>query len=207
MAFDNFDSLKAAIKTWSHRDEIVGDLAADCIAMAEQEIFYGANPMRLLEMVTESVLTATAKTLALPAGLLELRNVSIEVDGCYYRLSNIPLQQVPDFGDEEGVPSSYAIAGGLVFDLIPDQSYNVKLEYYAKPDALTPSNATNIVLQKYPTAYLFGGVAAAQLFAGEDDIANEYTIRMRDVIARANSDAENLSYGSMPSVFIEGGAP
>ena len=207
MALDSFDNLKAAIKTWSHRDEIVGQLADDCVTMAEQEIFYGATPMRLIEMVAEDITAATTKNLALPDDLLEIRNVSIEVDDCYYRLRNIPLQQMPDRGDEEGVPSAYSITSGLVFDVIPDQSYNIKVEYYAKPSALSSASPTNIVLQKYPTAYLFGGIAAALLYAKEDEMASEYTIRMRDVIARANSDAEALSYGSMPTVFIDGCLP
>lgn len=207
MALDNYSDLKQSIRLWSKRSDVVGQIANDCVTMAEQEIFYGATPIRLVEMVTETITASSTRKLAFPADMLELRNLSVEVDGCYHRLKIIPLQQMPDVDGDEGVPSAYCITNQFVFDVTPDQSYNFKIEYYAKPAALSDTDTTNIVLQKYPNAYLFGGIAAANLYASEEDRANEYTIRMRDVIAKANSDADNLQYGSLPTVFIGGVIP
>lgn len=207
MALDNFNNLKAAIKTWSHRDEIVGQLANDCVTMAEQEIFFGISPLRLTEMVEETIISASTRKLAFPDDMLELRNLSIEIDDCYYRLRNIPIQDIPDVDGDEDAPSAYAIASGFVFDVTPDKAYNFKVEYYKKPAALSDAEPTNIVLTKYPNIYLFGGIAAAQMYAREEEIANEYTIKMRDVIVRANSDAENLAYGSLPTISIDGCIP
>lgn len=207
MALDNYANLKQYIKRWSHREDVVQDIVEDCILKTEQELFYGQTPFRLPEMITQDITTGVStKTLPYPSNFLELINVSIEIDGEFRRLKSIPIQQIPDSSREQ-VPTAYAMRNGFIFDSTPDKGYNIKVEYYEKPVALSDDNATNIILQKYPNAYAFGGVAMAMEWAGETDRMNEYVIRMRDVIARANSDADNLLYGSLPSQFVIGSAP
>ena len=207
MAVDNFSNLKQYIKRWSHREDVINDVANDCIALAEQEMFYGQTPFRLPEMITETIYATTTKTIAYPTNKLEIINVSIEVDGVYYRLKVVPPQQLPDVDGRTGVPCLYAMRDTLTFDVTPDKSYNVKVEYYEKPAALSDSNTSNIILQKYPLAYTNGGLAMAMQYAGEEDRMNEYVIRMRDIIAKANIDADNFLYGSMPTIFNVGSAP
>lgn len=207
MALDNYDNLKQSIKLWSHREDIVGEIANDCVTIAEQEIFYGANPIRITEMLSEQISAVSTKTFAFPPSMLELVAISIEDQGIYYRLQNIPIQDVRDDDNSTGRPTAYAMTDQFVFDIEPDKSYNIKFEYYLKPTALSDSNTTNIILTKYPTIYLFGGVAAAFMYSGEDDKFNEFTLRMRDVIGRANSEADNIRYGAVPTTFIDGVTP
>lgn len=206
MALDNFDNLKQYIKRWSHREDVVQDIVEDCITKTEQELWYGQTPFRLPEMISEVIVAVSTKTLTFPENFVELINISIEIDGCYYRLKNIPPQQVPD-NDQECAPSAYAMRDAFVFDVTPDKTYSIKVEYYERPAALSDSNTSNIILQKYPNAYAFGGVAMAMEYAGETDRMNEYVIRMRDVVARANSDSDNALYGALPSQFVVGSAP
>lgn len=205
MALDNYANLKQSIKLWSHREDVVGEIVADAITMAEQEIFYGENPLRMTEMITESTTTATTQEVVLPDGLVELISISILIDDCYHLLESVPRQLLTT--TLEGTPKFYTIKSGVVFDVIPDKPYTIKFNYFKKPAPLSDEAPTNIALSKYPMAYLFGGVAMAMMYAGEEDRMNEYVIRMRDVISNANSSAENIQYGALPNVLIDGVIP
>lgn len=205
MALDNYANLRQSIKKWSHREDI-DEFSADCIAMAEQEMFYGQVPFRLPEMMSEQISALSTKTLALPADCIEIFNVSIEIDGTYYRMQSIPKSRLRDDA-ETGQPCFYSLTSQIEFDVTPDKAYNLKIEYYKKPTALSDENTTNIILQKYPTAYLFGGLSAAFSYAGEEDKMNSYALRMRDVISKANTDANNFLFGADPIQIIDGGAP
>lgn len=205
MALDNYANLRESIKKWSHRDEM-DEFSADCIVMAEQEMFYGQVPFRLPEMMSEQISALSTKTLAFPTDCIEIFNVSLEIDGTYHRLQAIPKNKLRDDA-ETGQPCFYSLTNQLEFDVTPDKSYNLKIEYYQKPNALSDENPTNIILQKYPTAYLFGGLSAAFSYAGEEDKMNSYALRMRDVISKANTDANNFLFGADPVQIIDGGAP
>ena len=205
MALDNYANLRQVIKQWTHREDIDAH-SEDCILESEQEMFYGNVPFRIYEMIAESITSESTKKIAYPSDMLELIGLSIEVDGIYYRLNAVPKQKLPDNG-ETGCPSFYSMTSQIELNVEPDQAYNFKFDYYLKPTALSDGNQTNIILQKYPLAYKFGSMASAFMYAGEEEKANMYALRMRDTIAKANSDAENFLFGSMPSYIIEGAIP
>ncbi len=205
MALDNYANLRQAIKKWTHREDI-DEHSQDCILEAEQEIFYGAVPFRIPEMITEVIESVSAKTFAYPADILEVVSASILLEGCYVPLKSLPSTATID-NNETGTPSAYWMLNGFVLDVEPDKTYSIKIVYYKKPTALSDDNPTNIILQKYPLAYKFGSMSSAFMYAGEEDKANLYALRMRDVIAKANANADNFMMGDQPSYIIEGGIP
>ena len=205
MALDNYANLRQAIKKWTHREDI-DEHSEDCILEAEQEMFYGQVPFRLNEMITEDITAESAKVIAYPADMLELTNVSIQIEGIYYRLQIIPKAQLSDNG-ETGCPKFYSMTNQIELDVEPNKSYNFKIEYYKKVEALSDDNPTNIILQKFPLAYKFGSMASAFMYAGEEQKADLYAVRMRDVVSRANTDANNFLYGANPTQFIDGVTP
>lgn len=205
MALDNYANLRESIKQWSHRDEM-DEHSADCIIMAEQELFYGQTPFRIPEMIATSETSESTIEFSLPSGCLEIVKLEIKVDGDYYLLDKITTLSIPQ-SDETGTPSAFTITSKVILNITPDKAYSFRFTFYQKPTALSDSNTTNVILQKYPTAYFFGGLAAAFMYCNEVELSNQYSVRMRDVIARANSDAENLLYGPNPVQIIFGSAP
>lgn len=205
MALDNYPNLRQAIKQWSHREDI-DEFSAQCIEMTEQELFYGLSPMRVAEMVEEVVSSHSTKEISFPDDMLELISFSIEVDDIYYQLKPVTTTNLID-NDKTGTPCFYSITSQFELDTTPDKAYNFKFIYYKKPTALSDDNPTNIILTKYPNTYFFGGLSAAFMYAGEEDKANQYAIRMRDVVNTANANANNLMFGADPVQIIQGGAP
>ena len=206
MALDNYANLRESIKRWSHREDVVGEIVDDCITMAEQEIYFGAHPVRLTEMVTDVTVSNIDKSIPFPDDMVELLSISIDVHGDYLPLAGIPIEKIPHT-NETGCPTLYSIGSEIILDVTPDKTYSFRIEYYKKPASLSDDDPTNAVLTKYPNIYLFGGVAMAMMWAGEEDRMNEYVIRMRDVISNANTDATNLSMGALPNTFVQGFIP
>lgn len=207
MALDTYDNLKQAIALWSHReDDVVGEIANDCVTMAEQEIYHGQSPLRVPEMITEVEVASSVRLIDLPARCLEIIGVFIDIDDIYYEIKHVPSIVVRE-SDDTAQPTHYTVTNQILLSSTPDKEYTFKIRFYQKPLPLSDTDTTNSILVKYPMAYLFGGVAMAHLFANEDDLSSNMVIRMRDVIAKANSDAKNLFMGHQPITIIDGVIP
>lgn len=206
MALDNYPNLLQSIKVWSHREDI-DVVAEDCVTMAEQELFYGQVPFRIPEMMTEEIVANSAKTIPYPDDMLELISFSVEEFNCYHELKAVPKNKLPDNSEISRVPHLYSMFSQFELDTVPDKSYNFKIEYFKKLNALSDDDPTNTILTKYPTAYLWASQSAAFMYAGEEDKANLYAARARDVIDKANADANNLLFGAVPDQIIDGYIP
>lgn len=206
MALDNYPNLLQSIKLWTHREDI-DQVSQDCVTMAEQELFYGQVPFRLPEMITEEIVSTDAKEIPYPDGMLELIGLFVEDFDRYHELKVIPENLNPDDSKIERIPHFYSMSSGFEFDVVPDKTYNFKIKYFKKPNALSDDEPTNIILTKYPNSYLWASVSAAFMYAGEEDKANLYALRARDVIDKANADANNLLFGAVPNQIIDGYTP
>lgn len=205
MALDNYANLRQAIKKWTARDD-ADDITADCIMEAEQEIFYGQSPLRTHEMITTASITTALKVIPYPANMLSIISVEILIDGTYFKLKALPEGLSPS-SDDTGTPGYYTMRSGIELDITPDKSYTFKIVHYARPNPLSDDNPTNFVLTKYPLIYKFGAMASVYMFAREEELANIYALRMRNVIALANGASTDLMMGDLPTCLIHGDIP
>jgi hypothetical protein len=205
MPLDNYANLQQQVVKWSHRDDIQ-EHAADCIALAESHMYRGTAGLRVPEMQTELQSMFSVKSIAFPAGLIEFRNVSVEIDGVFYRLKKIPLAQIPDDG-EAGTPAAYALTSSIILDIEPDKQYNFKFEYYALPTPLSDATPVNDILTNYPNVYFYGAMAAAFQYAGEIEQVTYWGNLFQSAILKANEDADMLGYGTLPAQHIVGCIP
>jgi hypothetical protein len=205
MPLDNYANLKQQVVSWSHRDDIQQHVS-DCIELCESHMYRGTSGLRVKEMELELIGAYAGKTIALEAGTLEFRNLSIEVDGVYYRLKKIPLAKIPDDGSA-GQPTSYALTDQIVLDVDPDKTYNFKIEYYGLPTPLSDSEPTNLILETYPNIYFYGSMSAAFQYAGELDQVTYYGNLFQSEILRANEDSQMFGMGTLPTQHIDGCIP
>lgn len=205
MPLDNYANLKQQIVKWSHRDDIE-EHVADCVAIAESHMYRGTEGLRVQSMQVAVEASHSTKIIAFPSGLIEFRNISIQIDGVFYRLKKIPLAQIPNDG-QAGVPSSYALTNSIVLDYEPDKAYTFKFEYFSKPAALTDDAPVNDILTNYPNIYFYGAMAAAFQYAGELEQVTYWGNLFQSAILKANEDADILGYGTLPTQHIVGCIP
>jgi len=180
MSITNYAELQAAIASWLARGDL-GSYIPDFITLAEQRIFYGSDdpafpspPLRLraMEQATDATTyrtTASVQTLALPAGFLEARAVSLATSPPA-DLDFVTLKQLAQLqlGAVAAQPKVYTLQGdNLAFGPVPDTAYGVTLVYYKKLDPLA-ATPTNWLLGNAPGVYLYAALLEAQPFLMND---------------------------------------
>ncbi len=208
MALNNYSNLKAAVQDWSHRNDVANKMD-DFILIAEQEMYNNSvEPL----IVREQELRATADTgttdrfLALPDGFNSMRRLLIDdkstdaqqLELTYYSPEVLPVSSTA------GMPCAFTVTSQIVFDRVPDAVYNVEMQYFGTPTALSAANPTNDILTNYPTIYLSGCLWALFRWAqDQESAASAYGDFIRAIQGANNADDQGR-YGPAPFMRIEG---
>ncbi len=199
MAITNYSTLKQSVVNWSHQDDI-DTLVDDLIVLAE-DFMYSNDIEQLAAPELETVSSGTSissKTEALPTGFLKPREIRLLVSDGDGRLEyEVPDAMIDRTGT--GRPCRYTIKGtNIVFDVSPDQTYNIEYTYYAKPTGISSSNTTNTVLTNYPRLYLFGCLWALGVFNDDLEMQAKYQNLFIAAVRGANKRGKNYRTGATP---------
>lgn len=203
MSLDTFDNLKREIINWSHRSDI--DLKVETfIQMAEQDMFANSDEvLRVRGQETRSTATLDGKYLALPDDFQSMRELSLFANGGDFNLEMKAPTQIKT-KPTTGLPNSFTVTSQIEFDRVPDSAYTATIQYYAIPTPLSTANQTNIILTKFPNIYLFGALAAAFMWAGDQEQFNSAYRSFISAIKGANKKDKQGRYGSSPSMSLVG---
>lgn len=185
MALDTFDNLVKEIINWSHRDDL-GNKIYSFILIAENNMYSNsvANlKVRSIETITTQL--TTSNLISLPANFEKARSIRLIVNSGGELKSKSPGQLQRRSGT--GRPLFYSIIGDQIeFDVTPDQSYTIEIQYYKRATKLSVANQTNEILINHPSIYLFGALAV--LFKYTQNIEQEisYGGQFIDSIKGAN---------------------
>ena len=169
MAFTNYTSFVTTVENYLARDDL-GTVIPDFIELAQERL---SRDLRVQEMLKVSTADTTAgdKNIAFPTDFLELRE--IHIDGTpVYTLE----YQTPDkfFRNgkthQSGVPTHFTMLGAeFQFAPVPDGTQTVQILYYAKPDFISTTQASNVYLAYFPDALLYATLAEAEPYLMNDE--------------------------------------
>lgn len=144
-------------------------------------------------IVMGSPLTITAENaeVAVPADFLEEYEegglqVYSEDDEKWYELDKNDLDELKGiYGLETGLPEGYALVGSTIqLYPIPDQVYDLKLDYYKKDDELSSGSSTNGYLTYVPEMIIgMAGLRIAQAIRDKEAITT-----FREMVAEARTE-------------------
>lgn len=165
MAFTNYTTLQAALKSALHRSDL--DVAIpDFIALAEDKL---NKRLRLRAMESRVQASVSSEYLALPDDFLSMRNFQLNTSPrtrLEYATPEYLDAKYPD-NTATGNPKVYTIVGGEIqLAPVPDGTYTAELDYYVKLDIA--SDSTNWVLTNSPRCYYFGALAEAARYMKDD---------------------------------------
>lgn len=191
---DTFGALQTAVQSaMGGRDDIpqfVYDLTTADIN----------RDLRLIEMQTETTLSATAESVTLPTDFLEV--VTLYVDATPRKML-FPVTEGAQAirHDSSGQPAYYAIHDGeLTLMPVPDGTYSLKLRYYARLTDFSESGDTNDVLVNYPSVFFYGALTHAAVWASDQERLGAYSAAYSGAMEAARkADAKNRR-GSAPMV-------
>ena len=210
MALDNYANLKAAVENWSHREDIK-DFVGDFIALAEAEMYSNPDSILRLRSMLKAVVIPTVVTddfIQLPTDFLEMRRVSITIDGVERPMSyKTPEQMAVDLTCAD-TPYYFTIEGGLMsFEVLPMAVYDINIDYFGRLLPLSVANPINAILTEYPNIYLYGALRALQQWAmNAEEEALNYS-RFIKAIQGANATDRKGRYGPAPRQRLRGATP
>jgi hypothetical protein len=204
MALASYDDLVKSVITWSHRKDIQ-ELIPDFITLAEYEMFNNAETqLRIRETEFVSTAAADARYLALPPNFEKARSVQLETSNGFCDVKFKAPEQLQR-QITTGQPRFFTVVGTeLEFDRVPDSAYTIQIQYYKKPDPITASNQTNIVITDYSNIYLYGALHQLFLWSEDLDEAVKYAGKFQDAIKGANKADKKARFGPAPSMSIDG---
>ena len=207
MAISNYTELQTAVANWLDRDDLSARIP-EFIGLCEAR-FNRSLRIRAMETLDTSVSTvADIKTIALPTGYVQMRDIHITGDPL------VQLQYVtPEImnrihaGSVAGRPEVYTIIGeNIVLGPTPDAVYSTSMLYYKTFDALSDSSPTNWVITNAPDVYLYGTLLEAEPFLMNDARVQLWATALTESInTLQEQDNKDRHSGSALRVMNTGG--
>ncbi|MEQ8510087.1 MAG: hypothetical protein RIB43_13860 [Rhodospirillaceae bacterium] len=168
MALTTYAELQSAVADWVNRTDLAARIP-DFIALTEASL---NRDLRTQDMMASATVSAVAGngTVALPAGVVELRNVVLEANPKVVLAFSSQQDLDRRYATAvSGRPAVYAVSGRtLELRPLPDSDYDMALTYYTSIPALSDTVTSNWVLQSHPDLYLYGALVQASPYLGED---------------------------------------
>jgi hypothetical protein len=182
----NYTQLQAAVASWLHRKDLTAQIP-DFIALAESRMNAEIRS-RELEVIYPATASGGNATINLPSNMVEMRRIRITSDPVRVLKYATPDQLAADYGNAaSGQPSSFTVIGSTIqFGPVPDVNYPLEIIYQQRIEPLA-NTATNWILTKYPDAYLYGALLAAQPYVQDDARASGYEAMYQKAITNINS--------------------
>lgn len=209
----NHTSLRTAIagnagESWSHRGDVLS-VFDTFLQLTEQEIYTGdesRSGLRIRDMETTdtATLSTSVRTLALPSNFLEFRKLNLEYSGTIYPPLKYRTPHELRVYDSAGHPCFYTITSQIEFDRVADVAYTLNRVYYAKLTAISESNATNAILTRFPSIYLYGCLAHLHKWTKNIEKALSYHELFMDAIQMANAQEQWGNIGPSPQAVYHG---
>lgn len=206
MNFTDYNAFRVKLQWLIEGDELTDTFSVDVldaiVGLGEERIFHGDSMtpgLRASTMQTALSATVTANAAALPADLLELKEV-------YFSgkppLDIIPLDRLRALeadGALTGADARFCAQDGDTLRFWPTASGTVLGSYYAKPESLeTVTWADATTLARYPALYLYACLYEGTLFLGMPEKALAYESRYRSLADGAAHSERMRVYGGSP---------
>jgi hypothetical protein len=193
--------------SWTHRQDVLQKFDT-CLSLAEEMIYTGVDDvdgLRIRDMQTTdtATLSTSVRTLALPTDFLEFRKLNLEYGNAIYPPLKYRTPNELEVWSSAGHPCTYTVTSQIEFDRVADVAYTINRIYYAKLTAVSSSNASNAILTRFPSVYLFGCLSQAFIWGSNKEKAFEHLSYFKEALRRAN-DQDNWSVGPSPQMTYQG---
>jgi hypothetical protein len=198
MSLSNYSDLKTTVANYLGRSDLTAQIPT-FISLAEIRL---ARQLRLRQMlkVVSSTTTAGDGTVGLPSDFLGVRDFYVDVSPrqplSYLSPSAFTRDARPH---ESGKPVFYT-QRGLEFELAPqpDTAYVVVMLYYAKPTALSDTNASNVFMANCPDALLYAALLEAEPYIMNDARLATWTQLYSSAITSLAESDNSSEYAGVP---------
>ena len=198
MAITNYSGLKTSVANYLGRSDLTTQIP-DFITLAEYRLQRNLRIRQMLKTASAST-TGGDSTVGLPSDFLELRDIYIDSSPRFVLNYLSPSAFSRDArAAESGRPNFYSLRANE-FELapIPDGTYTLVMLYYAKPEVLSDSNASNVFLANAPDALLYGALLEAEPYLMNDNRIAIWSNFYNSALESLNVSDESSEYSGVP---------
>ena len=198
MAITNYSGLKTSVANYLGRSDLTAQIP-DFITLAEYRLQRNLRIRQMLKTATAST-TGGDNTVGLPSDFLELRDIYIDARPRFTLSYLSPSAFSRDArAAESGRPNFYTLRAAE-FELapIPDSNYSLVMLYFAKPEVLSDSNASNVFLANAPDALLYGALLEAEPYLYNDNRIAIWSNFYNSALESLNVSDESSEYSGVP---------
>jgi hypothetical protein len=192
-----YAGLVTSLANWLNRDDLNTTEIPEAIALAERKF---QRELFIPEQETETTLTATAEVVALPSDFLEAKDVYLNTDPrTELEWMNLSTLRNSYPSQTTGKPQNYSIRGeSMILGPAPDTSYDVKLAYIQKFQALGTSQTTNALITDHPDVYKAGALEQLNLLLRDYEAASTFGGECDEIISSINMHTIRRKEGATP---------
>jgi hypothetical protein len=184
----NYTQLQASVIDWSFRTDMASRLP-EFIQLCESDMQVRC---KLVDFEASATITVTAGLGTLPSGFTGMR--AIYWDGDTTRpLKYVTPDQFDKLSNYSGQGYWYTITGTSL-KVAPMTDGTAVMTYKARFDALSVTNATNVILDLYPDAYLHGTLLQLAVFTRDEKLAQKEGALFEACIERIRTDNNQRKY-------------
>lgn len=195
MAISDYSTLKSTIAAYLARTDLTAQIP-EFISLAELRLQRDLRIRQMLKVSTTTAVGGTA-TVSLPADFLEMREIHLNTNP----VQTLAFEAPRNFYQNplvmlSGRPKVYTVlATEFQFAPIPDSDYTVQMLYYARPPALSTTNASNVFLANTPDALLYASLGEAEPYLMNDARLQTWAAMYQKAVDAISESDEGSEYG------------
>ena len=191
MSITTYAELQSAVADFLNRDDLTSVIPT-FIALAQASMDRDIRHWRQEKRV-ETTLDEQYENF--PNDFLEIQEISL-TDGTRLEMVSVAfMQERKAESIATGKPRYFRVtADQFEFYPKPDASYGLSMQYYARTPALSATNTSNWILTYAPDAYLYGALAPAAPYLGEDNRIQIWAALYQNAIEGLRLDGERGKY-------------
>jgi hypothetical protein len=196
MAITSYSELQTAVENWLARADLT-DRVPEFISLTEGQMSRKLWSLEGEKRATSSTTKGDA-FVSLPTDLRYIRAAKLQTNPTTV-LTPVPHDYARRYYAATGnaKPHSYAVIGqSLELFPTPDGTYTIELTYIEGVPALSGNNTSNLVLDRYPDAYLHGALFNAHEYLMDEERAAYHEKRFERALQEISADFERSRYGA-----------
>ncbi len=192
MSVSTFAELQAAINEWLHRNDLTA--SSDTFIALAEERFNRTLRLNAFSAVQQISIGVGQDSVALPADFQEVRLVTNGRD----RWRQVTPEQMSEMTALQCQEKAYAIYGEeLHIPYEASDDVDLVISYWTRIPALSNSNTSNWLLEKYPSAYLWAALSEAAIYAVKPQQGAVYENRSTQSLAEIKAAEKANEYGDV----------
>jgi hypothetical protein len=203
MALTTYAELQSTIASYLARSDLTA-MIPDFIRLAELRLQRELRIRQMLKVVT-TVTVAGDSTVELPTDFLQIRDLHLNTNPTMVLEYLSPSALFRNARtSESGLPKQYTVlAVEFQFAPVPDSEYTLSMLYYAKPEQLSDTVASNVFLTVCPDLLLYAALGEAEPYLMNDARLQTWaTLYDKGLNALTVSDDQGEYSGSPISISI-----